>query len=79
MVEAAAVVGGDGAVGEAEIEEEPAVFEDGGLWVVGEEGFDGTRDGLCGRSGGSGGRHQLRWSASAALRSSEKLPAHTLS
>jgi hypothetical protein len=47
--------------------------------VVGEEGFDGTRDGLCGRSGGCGGRHQLRWSAPAALRSSEKLPAHTLS
>jgi len=51
--EAAAVVGGDGALGEAEVEEEAAVFEDGGAGVIGEEGFDGLGEG--GGGGGCGG------------------------
>jgi hypothetical protein len=82
MEEAAAVVGGDRAAGKAEVEEDTAVFEDGGVGVVGEESFDGVGEGF-GRGYGaglrSGGRHLLRWSAPAAQRSREKLPAHTLS
>ena len=49
MEEAASVVGGDGAVGEAEVEEEAAVFKDGGVGVVGEEVVDGA--GQCGSIG----------------------------
>jgi hypothetical protein len=87
MNEASAMIGRDGAVGETEIEKETAIFKDGGVGVVGEKGIDGASEdgwigssgGLHGRGGGSGGRHQLRWSAPAAARSREKLPAHTLS
>ena len=60
--------------GEAEIEKEAAIFEDGGVGVVGEEVLDGAgergRDGSGGWS--SGGRHLVRWSALAAARSKRK-------
>lgn len=52
MEKAAAVVGGDGAVGEAEIEEDAAVFEDGGVGVVGEERLEGAGEGSGGERGG---------------------------
>lgn len=52
MEEAAAVVGGDGALGEAEVEEEAAVFKDGGVGMVGEEVFDGLGEGGGGWSEG---------------------------
>jgi hypothetical protein len=74
MEQAAAVVGRDGVTGEAEIEKEAAIFEDGGVGVVGEEVLDGAgergRDGSGGWS--SGGRHLVRWSALAAARSKRK-------
>jgi hypothetical protein len=63
--QAAAVVCGNGAVGEAEVEEEAAIFKDGGLRMVGEELFDGVGEGF-GSGRGSGGRHVFRWSAPAA-------------
>jgi hypothetical protein len=44
--QATAVVGGDGATGQAEIEEEEAVFKDGGVGMVGEEVVDGAGYGL---------------------------------
>jgi hypothetical protein len=74
MEEAAAVVGGDGAAGEAEIEKEAAVFEDGGVGMIGEEVFDGVgeRGGDGGGGWCSGGKHLLRWSAPAAMRSKRK-------
>ena len=45
---AAIVVGGEGVPGSAEIEGDPAVFEDGGVRVVGEEGLDERGDLLRG-------------------------------
>jgi hypothetical protein len=53
MEQAAAVIGRDGAAGEAEIEEQAAVFEDRGVGMVGEEVFDGAGEG--GGVGGNGG------------------------
>ena len=74
MEQAAAVIGRDGATGEAEIEEEAAVFENHGVGMVGEEVFDGAgeRGGNGSRGWSSGGRHLLRWSAPAAARSKRK-------